>query len=110
MADTHPAIDTRAYLLSGTLGALAFLGQVIVVFFIALFLMSFGNDFRRKMVKLAGPRLSQKKVTIETLDEITDQIQRYLIVQVGVSVAVGGAFGWLWGVAWRGCCSACPSF
>ncbi|MGC4062164.1 MAG: AI-2E family transporter [Aquabacterium sp.] len=33
----------------------------------------------------------QKKITIETLDEITDQIQRYLIVQVGVSVAVGVA-------------------
>jgi predicted PurR-regulated permease PerM len=87
--DARSHIDIRAYLLSGTLGALAFLGQVIVVFFIALFLMSSGNDFRRKMVKLAGPKLSQKKVTIETLDEISDQIQRYLVVQVGVSIVVG---------------------
>lgn len=87
----HTQIDIRAYLLSGTMGALAFAGQVVIVFFIALFLMASGNDFRRKMVKLAGPRLSQKKVTIETLDEITDQIQRYLIVQVGVSITVGVA-------------------
>jgi predicted PurR-regulated permease PerM len=82
-------IDIRGYLLSGTLGALAFLGQMVAVFFIALFLLASGNDFRRKMVKLAGPKLSQKKITIETLDEITEQIQRYLLVQLGVSVAVG---------------------
>ena len=87
---THrPQIDVRGYVLSGTIGALAVMGQVAVVFFIALFLMASGNSFRRKMVKLAGPKLSQKKVTIETLDEITDQIQRYLLVQLGVSVIVG---------------------
>lgn len=83
------AVDVRAYLLSGTLGAIAFLGKITVILFVALFLLSSGNSFRRKMVKLAGPKLSQKKVTIETLDEITDQIQRFLLVQVGVSVVVG---------------------
>ena len=81
----------RGYVLSGTLGALAFLGQLTIVFFVSLFLLSSGNSFRRKMVKLAGPKLSQKKVTIETLDEITEQIQRYLLVQLGVSVLVGVA-------------------
>lgn len=86
--DEHK-IDIRGYVLSGTIGAFAFLGQLAVVFFIALFLLASGNSFRRKMVKLAGPRLSQKKVTIETLDEITGQIQRYLLVQIGVSVLVG---------------------
>lgn len=82
-------VDVRAYLLSGTFGILAFLGQLAMVYFLALFLLSSGNIFRRKMVKLAGPKLSQKKVTIETLDEISEHIQRYLMVQVGVSVAVG---------------------
>lgn len=89
-----PALDARSFLVSGTLGAAAFLGKLAVIFFVALFLMSSGSTFRRKMVKLAGPKLSQKKVTIETLDEITAQIQRYLLVQVGVSVVVG-ACTWL---------------
>lgn len=88
------SVDLRSYLLSGTLGVFAFLGKLAVIFFMALFLMSSGNSFRRKMVKLAGPKLSQKKVTIETLDEITEQIQRYLLVQAGVSVVVG-VFTWL---------------
>jgi predicted PurR-regulated permease PerM len=81
--------DIRSYVVTGTVGLMSFLGKVAVVFFLALFLLSSGNSFRRKMVKLAGPKLSQKKVTIETLDEITEQIQRYLLVQVGVSVVVG---------------------
>lgn len=87
-------LDVRSYLLSGTLGALAFLGKIAVILFVSLFLLASGNSFRRKMVKLAGPKLSQKKVTVETLDEITDQIQRYLLVQVGLSVVVG-VFTWL---------------
>lgn len=67
----RPRFDVRTYALSGTLGVLAFLGQLAVVFFVALFLLASGNSFRRKMVKLAGPSLSQKKVTIETLTRST---------------------------------------
>ena len=85
----HADLDVRSYVVSGTLGVAAFLGQTAVTFFVALFLLASGNSFRRKMVKLAGPTLRQKKVTIEMLDEITEQIQRYLLVQVGLSVIVG---------------------
>ena len=81
--------NIKDYLWSGTLGALAFLGQCAVVFFITFFLLASGHTFRRKMVKLAGPRLSQKRITIQALDEITEQIQRYLLVQAAVSVLVG---------------------
>jgi predicted PurR-regulated permease PerM len=58
-----------------------------------LFLLASGDTFRRKMVKLAGPRLSQKKITIQALDEISMQIQRYLLVQLATSVVVGTATG-----------------
>ncbi len=85
----HSKIDVRAYVLSGTMSAFALLGQLSVVFLIALFLLASGNSFRRKMVKLAGPTFTQKKVTVETLDEIAEQIQRYLVVQLAVSVLVG---------------------
>jgi predicted PurR-regulated permease PerM len=83
------AFDVRTYLLTGAIGAMAFAGKIAVILFVALFLLCSGNSFRRKMVKIAGPKLSQKKVTIQTLDEITEQIQRFLLVQVGVSVVVG---------------------
>jgi len=83
------AIDVRAYLLSGTLGAMSFLTKLSIVLMVALFILASGSSFRRKMVKLAGNTFTQKKVTIETLDMITYQIQQYLLVQVGVSIVVG---------------------
>lgn len=105
-----PALNIKDYLWTGTLGAFAFLGQCAVVFFVTFFLLASGDTFRRKMVKLAGPRLSQKRITIQALDEITAQIQRYLVVQLAVSVLVGVltwlVFMWIgleqsavWGVA-----------
>jgi predicted PurR-regulated permease PerM len=71
------------------LGRHAFIGQAMLVVFIAFFLLASGDTFRRKMVKLAGPRLSQKKITVQALDEVHEQMQRYLFVQMATSVVVG---------------------
>ncbi|MDQ6640724.1 MAG: AI-2E family transporter [Pseudomonadota bacterium] len=87
------AFDVRDYLWTGTVGLFAFLGQTLVVLFVTLFLLASGDTFRRKMVKLAGPRLSQKKITVQALDEVSQQIQRYLLVQLATSVVVGAATG-----------------
>jgi predicted PurR-regulated permease PerM len=89
----RPSLNVRDYLWTGTLGLFSFLGQLAIVFFVTLFLLASGDTFRRKMVKLAGPRLSQKKITIQALDEVGDQIQRYLLVQIATSVIVGVATG-----------------
>ena len=81
--------DIKDYLLTGTLGLAAFVGQAVVVLFIAFFLLCSGNSFRRKMVKIAGPTFAQKRITVQVLDEITEQIHRYLQVQIFTSVVVG---------------------
>jgi len=102
--------NVKDYLWSGTLGLVGLAGQAMVVFFTTYFLIASGDSFRRKMVKLAGPTFSKKKITIQLLDEITEQIQRYLVVQIFTSVLVGVAtwvvFLWIgleraavWGVA-----------
>jgi len=77
------------YLWTGTLGLVTVVGQFTVVVFLSYFLMLSGNTFRRKLIKLAGPRLSSKKITLQALDEITGQIQRYLQVQLFTSALVG---------------------
>jgi len=89
----HDAFNVRDYLWSGTIGLFSFFGQTLVVLFVTLFLLASGTTFRRKMVKLAGPRLSQKKITVQALDEVSVQIQRYLLVQLATSVVVGVATG-----------------
>ncbi len=81
--------NIRDHLWSGTMGLVSLMGQVIVVTFLTYFLLLSGDTFRRKVVKIAGPSLSSKKITVQALDEITLQIQRYLLVQLVSSIAVG---------------------
>lgn len=89
-----PKFHINDYLWNGTLGLLAVLGQVGMVALIAFFLMTSGDRFRLKVIKLAGPTLSKKKITLQALNEINDQIQRYLLVQLFTSVLVG-VFIWV---------------
>ena len=85
--------DVKDYLWSGTLGLVTFIGQATMVCFIAYFVMAAGDSFRRKLARIAGPTFAKRKVTVQALDEITGQIQRYLMVQVATSVLVGVATG-----------------
>ena len=81
--------DVTHYLWSGTIGLIALIGQATVVVFLTYFLMLSGDTFRRKLIKLAGDSFSSKKVTLQALNEITGQIQRYLQVQLLTSALVG---------------------
>jgi len=105
-----PKLNVKDYLWMGTKGAVAFAGQLTLVLFLAYFMLVSGNTFRRKLVKITGPTLSKKKITLQVLDEITSQIQRYLLVQIVTSILVGVvtwlAFLWIglehaaiWGIA-----------
>jgi len=83
--------DITDHLWSGTVGLLATLGQIGTVALITFFLLASGDQFRRKLVKLAGPTLSKKKITLQALNQIHDQIQRYMLVQLFTSAVVGVA-------------------
>lgn len=106
----QPTFNLRERLWSGTVGLLSLIGQVVVVTFLVYFMLISGDTFRRKVVKIAGPGLAQKKLAVQALDEINAQMQRYLLVQVlasvGVGLTTGIAFAMLglnhaavWGVA-----------
>lgn len=105
-----PRFNIKDYLWTGTLGLMGAIGQALVVLFVTFFLLASGDTFRRKMVRIAGPTFGQKRLTLQALDEIDLQIQRYLMVQVFTSALVGVAtwlvFLWIgvehagvWGVA-----------
>ncbi|OGI57583.1 MAG: AI-2E family transporter [Candidatus Muproteobacteria bacterium RBG_19FT_COMBO_61_10] len=105
-----PRLNVTDYLWMGTKGAIGFAGQLGMVLFLAYFMLVSGDTFRRKMVRITGPTLSKKKITLRVLDEITAQIQRYLLVQIFTSILVGVvtwlAFLWIglehaaiWGIA-----------
>lgn len=105
-----PRFDIRDHLLDGSLGLVGMLGQIGTVALITFFLLAAGDSFRRKVVKLAGPTLSRKKITLQALNQINAQIQRYMLVQLFTSALVGLATWWyfvalglehaaVWGIA-----------
>jgi predicted PurR-regulated permease PerM len=89
----RPQFNLKDYVWSSMPGVAAGIGQATVVLFITFFLLASGDSFRRKIVRLAGPTLARRKLTVQALDEITSQVQRYLAVQVLISVLVGVATG-----------------
>jgi predicted PurR-regulated permease PerM len=87
----EPAIDIREYLMWGSAGVAAFAGEAVLVVFFVFFLLVSGDLFKRKLVKIAGPSLERRKVTVQILDEINLQIERFLLVLVMASIVVGVA-------------------
>jgi predicted PurR-regulated permease PerM len=84
-------------LAAGWLAAAA--GQMTIVVFLTYFLLIAGQHFKHRFVELAGPRLERQRITITVLDDISEQIQRFLLVQVFtasvVAVATWIALRWL---------------
>jgi predicted PurR-regulated permease PerM len=98
----EPALAARDYLWAGGRGLLGFLGQLAMVLFLVFFLLVTGDLFKRKLVRIAGPTLTKKKVTVQIMDEINRQISGFLRVQVFTSVIVAVATSvalWWLGVA-----------
>ena len=86
-----PAIDVRGYLSWGSASAIVFAGEATLVVFFVFFLLASGDLFKRKLVKLAGPSLEKKKITIHILNEIDSQIEKFLLVRAVTSAVVGVA-------------------
>jgi len=106
----EPVLDVRGYLTWGSASLMTFAGEATLVVFFVFFLLASGDLLKRKLVKLAGPSLEQKKITVQILNEIDAQIERFLLLRVVTSIVVGVAtwlaFRWMgvhhaamWGVA-----------
>lgn len=116
----EPVFDVRGYLSWGSASAMAFAGQATLVVFFVFFLLASGDLVKRKLVKIAGPSFEKKKITVQILNEIDAQIERFLVLRVATSLIVGVAtwiaFRWMgvhhapmWGVA-AGVLNSIPYF
>ena len=94
-----PALKLNHWLWSGWVGLLTFFGQAIMVAFLTYFLLLSGDTFKRKLVRLTGPTLTRKKITVHILDDINTSIQNYMFMLLLTNVMVGllswAAFTWL---------------
>ena len=97
----EPAFRANEFLVSGSLGMLALIGQAAMVCFLVFFLLASGDLFKRKLVRIIGSTLSEKRVTVETINEITTGVERFLLIQAATGVLVGICTGvalWALGV------------
>ncbi len=106
----QPPFPVGEYLLAGSKGAFGIAVQIVVVCFVCYYLLVAGDLFKRKLVKLSGPTLDRKKLTLQILQDIDAQIATYLLVRALISLIVGSGtwlllrlvgldHAGLWGVA-----------
>ena len=84
-------IGLRDWLVVGSMGIVAFSGQLLLLVFLVYSLLASGDLFTRKIVKIAGPALSSRRITVEALEEIHKSLERFVLVILGTNAVVGVA-------------------
>jgi predicted PurR-regulated permease PerM len=81
--------NLRDYLWTGTSAAAVALGQAVIILALSYFLLISDHAFKRKLMRITGSSLHKRKITVKILAEIDEQIQRYLLIQLLLSIVVG---------------------
>jgi predicted PurR-regulated permease PerM len=90
----EPPLRMEQYFAIGTASAVAGVAYAVVVVSLVYLLLVAGDTFKRKLVRVSGDTWREKKITVEILDEVDRQIQRYLVIHVATS-ALLGALCWV---------------
>jgi predicted PurR-regulated permease PerM len=85
----EPPIDFTNFVWLGSQGVLAFAGSALLVGFLVYFLLASGNVFKLKLVRLSGDRLSQRKVTVQVIDQIGERVAKSMLHLILAGVVVG---------------------
>jgi predicted PurR-regulated permease PerM len=86
-------LDVRTYLTTVTHGLLGTTIELLVVGMLTFLMLTTGDLYKRKLVSLAGPAISDKKAVLELIHRIDSQVERYLVVRLLISVIVAAATG-----------------
>lgn len=84
-----PGFKLGNFLWVGSMGAAGMIGQAAMVLFLTFFLLLSGDTYKRKLVRVTGPSLSNRKITVRILDDINESIQRYMLMLLATNVLVG---------------------
>jgi len=94
-----PAFKLGSFLWDTSMGALGAVVQATMVVFLIFFLLLGGDTFKRKLVRLTGPSLSKRKITVHILDDINGSIQKYMFMLLATNLLVALlcwiAFRWI---------------
>jgi predicted PurR-regulated permease PerM len=85
-ANGAPSGAGTSLLVWGSSSLLTLVGDVVIIFFLAFFVLLGGPGFRVRIIAAAG---EERRTTGEILDDISWQVQRFLLVRVVTSIIVG---------------------
>jgi predicted PurR-regulated permease PerM len=90
-----PESGIQAWVTEQSAKVITVMGELGIAALLAYFLLAAGDTFRRKVVHLAGPTLAKRRITVEILDDIHVQVQRYLLILLSTNVLIALA---IWGI------------
>lgn len=99
---------TSDWMWASGLGAIQLIGQAVTILFLTIFLLNEDDSFKRKLVRQMETH-GDKRLTVQILNDIAGQIERFIWVQAvtsgGVAIITALALAWLgleqaavWGV------------
>lgn len=84
-----PGFKLGNFLWAGSMGAAGLIGQATMMLFLTFFLLLSGDTYKRKLVRITGPSLARRRITVHILDDINASIQRYMFMLLATNVLVG---------------------
>src|SRR5207237_716818 len=89
----QPTMSATSLALSGGMTMVIAANQLVMILFLTYFMLLSGDLFKRKFVELA-PGFSDKKLTLEIINDIARQIGQFLMIQAFTSAVVGLVTWW----------------
>jgi predicted PurR-regulated permease PerM len=92
--------QASTFVWSTSVGLASAANQLVMVLFLTYFMLLSDELFKRKLVEIVGT-LSQKKATVNVLEDIARQIEQFLVIQMltsGAVAVVTGAALWAMGL------------
>jgi predicted PurR-regulated permease PerM len=77
------------WLWTGSLGMFGLIGDTVMLLLLVVFLLLSGDTFKRKLMRISGPSLSKRKITVAILEDIDQSIQNYMLTLLVANIVLG---------------------
>lgn len=95
----EPKFKLINWLWTSSWGMFGLIGETVMLLLLVVFLLLSGDTFKRKLLRISGPSLSKRKITMAILDDIDRSIQNYILTLLLANVLLGFltwiAFRWI---------------
>jgi predicted PurR-regulated permease PerM len=85
----EPKFKLINWLWTSSWGMFGLIGETVMLLLLVVFLLLSGDTFKRKLLRISGPSLSKRKITVAILEDIDRSIQNYILTLLLANVLLG---------------------